>query len=269
MEMPDRPTRDPYQEIPVKDFSYINTKQRLPKKTDKHSGLLISGLIILVLLGSLAYLYGRSTKPKVVATKTTITHKTVTKVATGSTVPSVTLTNYSSASFNLSVSYPTTWAVSSNGNTSISFTSPEMHLTAASGKSVDGEVVLSVFNQGAVPAAFGSNSQAVLASQIVVYSSPTPTQAAQTYISFVQYPATTLMGGLDAIYVSGNDGYMQAQDIPVTDINQIDPLIITSFEECQDTTCSNLANLTISSSMWSQKSFSTPILDIIKSFSFN
>ncbi|HEY1646256.1 MAG TPA: hypothetical protein VGF75_07930, partial [Candidatus Saccharimonadales bacterium] len=137
------------------------------------------------------------------------------------------------------------------------------------GKSVQGREVVSVFNQGQLPAGFGTSSVAVLNSQDINYTSPSTTQAAQTYISFVQYPATTVIGGLDAIYLTGNDGYLKDQTIPNTDVNQISPLVVISFQSCQDSACSSPESLTISSSMWGNIDFQTPIMDVLKSFVFS
>ncbi len=268
MELPDRPIKDPYKEIPVKDFSYINTKDKLPKKTDYKLWLIVSGVIILIILAAGAYFYGQHTKTKS-PVKTSHTASSQKAAVSKPAAPATQLTSYTSTPFNLTVNYPTTWTVASNGNTSMTITSPIMSLVADSGKTVSGKTVLTVLNQGQIPTAFGTTSVAVLNSLDITFTSPTSSQAAQTYISFVQYPATVTKGGLDAIYVSGNSGYLKGQTIPPSDINKVSPLVIVSFMQCQTTACTSLLPLTISSNMWSSSSFETPILDIIKSFQFS
>ena len=268
MNLPDRPIKDPYQEIPVKDFSYINTKDKLPKKADNKIWLIVVGVIVLVLLAGGAYLYGQHTKSKP-TTKSSHVSSSQKVTTPKSTTPTVKLTSYTSTPFNLTVNYPTTWTVASLGNTSMTITSPVTSLVADNGKTVSGKTVLTVFNQGQLPTGFGTDSVAVLNSQNITFTSPTSSQAAQSYISFVQYPATTITGGLDAIYVTGNNGYMKDQNIPPTDVNKVNPLVIVTFMQCQNSACTSLLPLTISSTMWSNLSFQVPILDMIKSFQFS
>jgi hypothetical protein len=222
----------------------------------------------LLILGTGAFLYGHYTKDKTTKTTkaTTITHKSET--STKQNAPNIPLTNYSSSIFNFTVNYPTSWAVTSEGSYQ-TIISPEMSLTADSGMSVKGRITVNFYNQGQIPAAFGTTSVAVLNSKDVTFTNATSAQAAQTYLSFVQYPATTVIGGLDGIYVTGNIGYVKDQNIPSSDINQVSPLIFINFQQCQNQTCSTSTNLTISSKMWSNLSFQTPILDIVKSLSFS
>lgn len=264
MDLSNRSTKDPYQEIPIKDYSYINTQKNLPKN-GKRWAWIVTGLIVLVLLGFGAFAYGHYTKTK--TTKHSTSHKQVAKKPTSTA--KISLTSYTSSVFGVTLSYPTSWTVTAEGNTSLDISSQETTLTADTGKSVDGKIVFNMVNQGQIPAAFGSNSVAVLNSQDINFSSPTSNQAAQTYISFVQYPATVIKGGLDAIYVTGNSGYLKDQSIPTTDVDQVSPLVIVNFEQCQNKACTTYTPLTISSTMWNNSTFSMPILDIIQSLSFS
>lgn len=259
---------DPYAEIPVKDFSY-SSNQDLPKKKKpkllSKTTLMIS--LIVVILAAIAVaviLLLPSNKPPKKTTKPS--------TATSSTSSFLSFnpsTNYVSSNFNLSVNYPKSWKL--NDQTSaLTITSPVTTLTNDQGKDVSSKILVSVFNQGQIPSAFGtSGSVAVLNSVIVPYSNPAGDQAAQTYVSFVQYPSTTVLGGLDAIYVTGNDGYQKDQTIPNSDITGIDPLVIFSFLGCNDSACTTTSPLTISSTVWSKTAFSTLITDIIKSFVFD
>ena len=125
--------------------------------------------------------------------------------------------------------------------------------------------------KGYVPKAFSSGSVAVLSSQKIAFDSPTTQQAADTYISFVQYPTTNIKGGLDGIYVTGNYGYQKYQNIPSTNIASIDPFVDVTFYSCANSSCPTTSRqpLTISARDWSDSSFSSPILLILKSFSFD
>lgn len=265
MDLPNRPIKDPYQELPIKDFSYVNTQNHPAKKSKQNIVWIIVGIAALLVLGSGAFLYGHYTKPKPKVVKQT--HKVVASKSTyNSSAPT---TNYTSTAFGLTVTYPNNWAVSSIGNTSITITSPETTLTSDIGSSVMGRILVNILGQGQVPAGFGAGSVAVLDSQVVAFANPTASQAAQTYISFVQYPATTVKGGLDAIYVTGNNGYQKDGPIPTSDVNKISPLIFVSFQQCKDIQCSEVKTLTIASTMWSNTNFSNTILNIIKSFTFS
>lgn len=274
MDMPTRPTRDPYQETPVKDFSYINTQHQIPKKSHNRWLWLVSGVIIVLAAVGL-FFYSKShssNNHKAKTTKSVVVQKTTKKTVPAKPVnsqPNIPLTTYTSTPFSLTVGYPSGWSVSAQGSTSMNIISPEMALTADNGKTVEGKIVVNVVQQKQVPTAFGTTSVAVLNSQDIAFSKPTPYQAAQTYISFIQYPSTTIIGGLDGIYVTGNNGYIKDQNIPIANIDQVSPLIYVTFEQCQNSNCSSLSNLTISSSMWNQSSFKTPILAIIESFSFS
>ncbi len=268
MDHPNRPTKDPYQEMPVKDFSYVNTNtnNKPPKKNNSLWYLIAGFVVVLVLVGAgifIAKKYTHSNKTN------KITNKQTTATKPSSTITSSKLASYTSTVFNFKVSYPNNWTVATQGNTSVSISSPETSLTADTGNKVNGMVVLSVFNKGQIPASFGSYSVAVLNSQDINFTKPTAAQAAQTYISFIQYPATTVKGGLDAIYVTGNNGFVKDDAITTAIVGQVDPLIVVNFEQCSSKDCSQVKNLTISSTMWSNTSFSTPILNILKSFSFS
>ncbi len=268
MELPNRPTKDPYQELPIKDYSYINTRSNIPKKSSNKLGLIIGIVIALVLIGGGAYAFIHYAKHKPIKHISNTSHKQQT-VSSSTSTGSLPTNSYTSTAFSFTVNYPTTWTVSSQGNSSVSISSPSMALTSATGKSVNGKIVFNVFNQGQLPAAFGSGSVAVLDSQDLNFSSPTPYQAAQTYISFVQYPATTAKGGLDGIYVTGNNGFVKDGSIAGAQVNQVSPLIYFNFVECKNRACTNTVPLTISSNMWSSTSFSTPLINIIKSLSFS
>ncbi len=179
--------------------------------------------------------------------------------------------SHSSQTFGMTFNYPSSWNVVDSGNAGTTVTSPVMSLTAANGQQVEGQVVMNVAKQGVLPPAFTATSVAVLTSQIVNYTSPSPTQAADTYISFVQYPTTTTVGGLDGIYITGNYGYQKDQNIPSSDVAKVDPLIYFNFYSCSSSACPVSARqpLTIASSSWSGQTLSAPILMMIKSFTFN
>lgn len=187
------------------------------------------------------------------------------------TTPQIQSTSYTSVNYNTSFSYPSSWTVTDNAGSPLTITSPAMQLKAANGSNVLGQIVLTLTNKGNLPKAFGTQAAAVLASQKITYTNPSPNQAAASYVSFVQYATTTTLGGMDAIYLSGNYGYQQAQTIPASDLSSVDPLAYFSFYSCLSSQCSTASGhpLTLAATDWSSSSFSAPLLLILTSFTFD
>jgi hypothetical protein len=176
---------------------------------------------------------------------------------------------YNSSNFKLSFSYPDGWTVADTGNGKLTATSPAMQLTAADGSSKTGEVIMSIQSQNSADMSMFKQGDAasVLSSQKVAYANPTSTQRAQTYLSFLQYAATTTHGALDGIYITGDYGYQKEQSIPESDINKIDPLIRVTFVSCATAgaKCTKTSPLSVSSDMWKTAGFSGPIENMLKS----
>ncbi|MGH7234099.1 MAG: hypothetical protein ACREF7_01495, partial [Candidatus Saccharimonadales bacterium] len=157
-----------------------------------------------------------------------------------------------------------------SGSAPLNVTSPPLQLKAANNANVLGQVVLTLANKGSLPAAYGTQSIAVLNSQKITYSQPSTTQAAASYISFVQYPTTVTAGGMDAIFLSGNYGYLKDQSIPASDLATVDPLVYVSFYSCASSQCplTSRQALSVASTDWSEGSFSAPIMLMFNSFTF-
>jgi fumarate reductase subunit D len=261
---------DHYKELPIKDFSYVNDVEEVPKKPSKAKKFYLTIVIILVLalIAALILFVLHNSSKKVV---TDSSHKTTSSVSTSPTISAAAgpTTTYQSVDFNLNVTYPKSWSVSTAGTSSMSLISPITQLVDGTLKPVDSKIVVEVQPQGQISSNISSgNSVAVLPSQLVSYTNPTQSQAAQTYVSFIQYPSTTIIGGLDAIYVTGNNGYLKTQTIPAGDVAGLDPLVTITFEKCTTNDCVQTQPVTISSTMWDNSSFKNMILSIIESFSF-
>lgn len=183
--------------------------------------------------------------------------------------PTVPTKSYTSNTFSLSFNYPEQWQVHDTGMPPLTVTSTPMTLKDASGQQVTGEVVVTIQQQGQLPKDFsGGDAVAVLDSQKINYSHPTSDQRAQTYLSFLQYAATTTHGALDGIYVTGNLGYKRLQPVPSTDITPRDPLVYVVFVKCANSTCSGTTTpLSIASDDWSDPNFRAPIKTLITSLS--
>jgi hypothetical protein len=242
-----------------------------PKKIKKSKWWVGVVLLVIVVLGLgvWAYMsYKHSVKKVAVARSVAVKPKSAASTSVAPTIPS---TSQTSPAYGLTFSYPTSWTVINSGSAPMLVTSPVIKLISDTGQTVSGQIVMTVSKAGLLPAGFTSSSVAVLTSQKIAYTQPSPVQAAATYVSFVQYPATNISGGLDGIYVSGNYGYQKYQVIPVSNINQTSPLVDFSFYSCAGSTCplSTRRPLTVSINEWNSASFKDPIMLILKSFSFS
>jgi hypothetical protein len=251
--------KDPYVEPPIKDFTHLLNGKPIAKKPKRHTSrnILIALLVIILLGGGGAGVYIGFIRPKPKVEHKTETAKTQVITNKPSTVPT---TSYTSAGFGVTLSYPKNWTISDGGATLFSVTS----------QTVNGKIIVLFQPQGKIPAAFGTTSAlAVLNSQLISFTSPTAEQAAQTYLSFVQYSSATLVGTMNGIYVTGNYGYQKDGTIPESDLTGLNPLITVTFGQCTGTNCSNLDDLSLSSNEWSNGAFSTPIINILKSLQFS
>jgi hypothetical protein len=264
---------------PTTPNEVVDYARRPKKKRSRSPEKIIAVITILVLLaggGAFAYVKLLANKPQPKKAPTTTQSKQQPQAQ--QTQPTETTNGdsktYTSSNFKLGVSYPSTWTPSeTTGQLTIS--SPVMDITDATGASTKGEIQLTVRHKTAKPDEYKSGSAvAVLPSEKVNYTHPTGNQRKSTYLSFLQYAGTSTKGGLDGVYITGSFGYKYAQNVPVTDISQIDPLVNVIFMRCpasDQTACapSGQTPLTISSTLWKDDSFKTPIVDMLTSLTFN
>jgi hypothetical protein len=235
----------------------------VPKQFGRYATLVVVAIVVVIALGFGIYKHFSDHKASpVVSTQSATAKAHTTNQAT--TIPT---RSYTAADFNLSFNYPTDWDIVNNGTGPVTVTSPGMPLTSATGQSVTGKITMTIQAQGQIPASFmAGTALAVLNSQEITYTNPSTTQNMKTYLSFVQYSSTNTKGGLDGIYVTGNDGYQKDQVIPSTDVGAIDPLITITFTQCGNSLCTeNLTPLTVASTSWSKTSFQAPVLNMLRS----
>ena len=232
---------------------------------------LLAILLAVVIVGFGVYLlFFHSKAPAAHSTHQASSMANHTSSSSNAKAAPVSTQSYTATNFNLSFNYPTGWTVVNSGTGPMTVTSPPMQLTSADGSLVTGQVTMTIQAQGQIPASFSAGTAlAVLNSQHITYKQPTSSQASQTYLSFVQYSSTNTKGGLDGIYVTGNYGYVKDQDIPASDINNVNPLITITFTKCGNSACTmNLIPLSIASTLWSKSEFQAPILTTLRSFAF-
>jgi len=226
-----------------------------------HKGVIIA--IVLVLLLAAGGAAGHFKFYKTAKLAPTIQTAT-TKVAV---IESSTKT-YSSPNFYLTFKYPANWTVNDTGGGQMSVISPPVQLKSASGQTVTGQVEMLIRNNQQKLSEFNAgNATAVIDSQKIAYTSPSQTQRANTYLSFLQY-ATASNSGLDGVYITGDFGYQKGQAIPLVDVSKGDPIISVTFVKCSDSSCSGKTTpLSISQTAWDDPAFSAPIIKMLQSLS--
>lgn len=172
---------------------------------------------------------------------------------------------YDSPTLNLGFDYPETWKVVESSST-LTATSPATTLKNAQGKNMTGRIVMTINPKGQNLAPFDAgNATAVLTSEKLKYTKPSEVQRGETYMSFVQYANTTVMGALDALYITGDFGYQKGQAVPKVDVSNLDPVISVAFQQCADKTCSAPKAAPVAADMWNSKTFAEPIKKMITS----
>ena len=152
------------------------------------------------------------------------------------------------------------------GSGLLTVTSPVVTLKGADGQESKATIVLSIMPKGQNVAEFtGSSALAVRDSEKITYKNPTDVQRAQTYLSFLQYSASSRKA-LDAIFITGDFGYKTDQYVPKTDITKLDPLIHVSFMACVDSDCTKSDKpLTLDPGQWTDSKLQKPVLTILTS----
>jgi hypothetical protein len=213
-------------------------------------------LLILVVAAMGSYWFGNHEANKQVVRKSTTDQQS--KVA--QTV--VTTKHYDSNNYTLGFDYPSNWVVSDN-TTKLTVVSPATELVTATGAKTSAHVIVTIQNQQTSISGFPSGgATAALTSDHLTYTQPSTVQRAQTYVSYLTYGA---VNELDALYITGDSGYQQGQQIPMSDIVQGDPLISVSFESCSNDSCADGKAVSLRASTWQTTASSKDVISLIES----
>lgn len=244
-------------------------KEYLPpeyyKGTSTAKKVVLYGLIaiLIIALGAGGYWFGFHKNKKQTQTPSAAQSTTSSQQQSDNTASAATK-HYDSANFNLGIDYPADWMLSDNGGGKMTVTSPSLSLKSANGQPVNAREILTITPKGQNLGAFDAGSAtAVMDSEKVAYTKPTQTQRGNTYLSFLQYSKTTTTGALDGVYITGDAGYQKGQDIPKSDIANVDPEIVLSFSGADG------QPLSIAASNWDVDTFSGPIKKMLTSLSIN
>lgn len=228
-----------------------------PAKKPKRRGWIIA-LIVVIVLAMVGGVYYWTQVRKPATTQSS--SQSASHAASQQTVPDATqpikTKHYDSTNFSLGFDYPDTWTVTDDGSGKLTVKSPVMQLANANGQKATTQVVVTMQPKQANLDAFKKgNAVAVLDSEKISYTAPTPSQRAQTYLSFLNYASSTATG-LDGIYVTGDFGYQKDQAIPLVDISKADPLITVTFFTCANSSCSGTATpATLATTNWSDTTY--------------
>jgi cytoskeletal protein RodZ len=252
-------------------YETYGTKQKKQKKHTSRKAFVVL-LIIVVLAGIGAAAYYLFLKPKAV-TKAPV-HASQSSQSSGDNSAKTTATaatkHYDSTNFSLGIDYPTSWTLADTDSSKMTLKSPLESLPGANGQSTSGKIVFMIQNkQTSIPDFAKGSATAVLDSDKVAYTKPTSNQRANTYLSYLQYAATTTNGALDGIYITGDNGYQKGQDVPQADIIGVDPLVTVTFVSCADSACAVPKPISLQSSSWQKSVLAAPVKAALQSLSFN
>jgi len=221
-------------------------------------------LVLLAIIGLL--LLNHHSKPKAAVTTSSQSKSSTTSSTVSVTHISSSTKRYDSTNLSLGFDYPSDWSVSDPGSGKLNVISPMLTLKSSDGQAVKARIVMSAQSQQPTIAQFAANTAvAPLASQKITYKQPTPNQRAKTYLTFVSYAGSS--SSIDALYITGDNGYTAGQYVPGSDVAKDDPLISVSFYGCSDTTCSNYGKaIAIAANSWSDTNLSKPLINLLQSF---
>lgn len=160
---------------------------------------------------------------------------------------------YVSQAFSLTFDYPTNWEIDDTEPTVLQIMSPITRIKDTDGNIAEARVVVKVRPKGAALAEFTGTSTAVRASEKMSYSQPSAAQRGQTFLTFVGHSGA----GLDAVYITGDNGYEKDGFVPKTDVAQADPIISVQLVACPQNRCDSAAitSLSVENEAWEDNAY--------------
>lgn len=253
-----------YQDFMSTDAAAAGAKN--PKKSGgkgKRWLAVVGVVVLLAAAGGAVYAFVLKDKGGSKAQDTSQTDAT-TPTETASSLGSSNMEEYTATGLGLSFSYPDDWEVDDSDMAKLTVTSPKVKLQTAGGVETSGKVVLTIRAKGQpLPEFEKGDGLAVRASELLTYKKPSPTQRANTHLSFVAYAGNT--NGLDGMYITGDYGYQKDQGVLQTEVAAIDPIISVTFFQCSDDACGTSTPLSISTASWDDMSFANPLRTMLQS----
>lgn len=175
---------------------------------------------------------------------------------------------YNSTTYSMGLSYPANWIVSDTP-AKLTIVSPNLAMTDLNGQATTGHVIVTIQNQQSnLPGYPAGGATASLESGKLTYAQPSSVQRSQTYVSYVGY---TSPSGIDALFLTGDNGYQAGQTVPMSDITKGNPLISVMFAKCSVSFCTKGTPkpLTLQAKSWDKASFKKQVTDLLQSITVN
>lgn len=219
-------------------------------------------LFLALPVGAFWYTSHKAKQPVNKTTNDTAQQSGNAQTSTQTKAPAVQTKHYDSTTYTLGFDYPETWKVSDTA-AKLTVTSPAVDLTASDGSKQKAHVIVTIQNkQTNIPGYPGDGATAIDTSRLLVYRQPTTIQRAQTYLSTLGYRPNQI----DALYVTGDNGYQKDQNVPMSDAVKGNPLISITFATCDKDDCSGTVTpLALAPSNWLTSSYATQVDDLILS----
>jgi hypothetical protein len=239
----------------------------LPEKPKKKRRWPIILLVLILIAGAAFAAYKYGTKKAAAPSKGQKTQSAQDSTSKQDETAGVPTKHYDSVTYTLGFDYPQNWVVSDT-EAKLTVTSPSIKLKKADGSSTGVNVVVTIQNpQTNIPGYPANGATAALASDKLTYKQPTAVQRAQTYLTYLGYKST----GLDALYITGDNGYQQGQNVPMSDIVKGNPLVGVTFQTCSTIDCAHgtVTSATLDASSWKGSATSKQVTDLIQSVQLN
>lgn len=230
----------------------IKPMQERKRKT-RRLRIIVGVILALVLVGAGGYFLFLRERPTNVTPQQQPADQTTPETA------SVPLKTHSSDAQNLSFDYPGDWRVTKDAETRLTLESPGFKVLDTGGQELDAKVVLTILPDSTSMDEFDiGQGEAALASEKFTYDQPTQNQREETFLSFVRF-STAAQQGIDAVYITGNNGYEKNAPVPKADFKGVAPVVRVTFEDNSDT------RLTIADNEWAANKRLRDVFAILKS----
>jgi hypothetical protein len=223
---------DVYEEASTSMKDYVQNVEPLQKqkKQRRKRRLLILLAVIIVAAGGIGYWF--MNKPSETKQPASTQQKQPVEEESDKEVVETT-ENHVSQNFRLVFDYPSNWEVDESDPKQLLVSSPTTKFSQSGSESkITAKVVVTVRAKNSQLPEFTENSAALRESEKMAYAQPSGQQRGQTYLTFVSHS-----GGLEGVYVTGDNGYEKDGFVPRSDVMQADPVISVRFIECPNKSC--------------------------------
>lgn len=247
---------------------HIATEGQAPKRKKSSGGKrrwLIAGIILVLLLvgGAVAYVFTRNDSKTQTDAPAATDAVDSSNADLSSDLASTETKDFTAAQLGLSLKYPSNWTVDETDGAVI-FRSPAAHLPSMK-PGLQGRVEVMIRAKGQpLPEFENGNATATRASELLTYTNPSQSQRANSHLTFVAYAPE--VNGLNAMYITGDNGYQKDQAVPQVDIANMDPVITVTFLACGDKPdCSSASPTSLDPSAWDDETFSSVLKTMLQS----